>query len=191
MNKDHLILQREKFEEEKELLFNCETDFSFYQRLVLITLPLMRTLFPEHVKLWQSQTSERHPIERISHELTSAFLQLWEHAIVEKKKNLQRQLIYLLQKVRGPKFEFGRSLLQTVFFDLQNLHISHLGLPQKFPFADHALKIVDFEKNRKNNNSLVCQHRDIGLGQICDDCLAQCHPLYQVGRVWIVCIWQS
>lgn len=185
------VIATEKFDMEKTILFGCKDDSSFFQRLILKTIPLIRGLFPEHVNSWQDKLRKNDTIRKVNEELTSAFIELWKHAKEKNKWDLQKELIRLLQKVRGPRFEFGDTLLKRIFSDLQELHVNHLGLPKKYPFSNLALKVVELERTRKYNNSFACPHRDTSLGEVCDQCLAKCHPLYQIGRIWILVGWRK
>jgi hypothetical protein len=188
MNK---VIAREKFEAEIIILLGCKSDYSFFQRLILKTIPLIRKLFPEQVNLWKDKSRENNTIKKINDELTSAFIELWKHAKEKRKWDLQKKLIRLLQQVRGPRFDFGDTLLRRIFPDLQELHVNHLGFSKKYPFFTLTFKIMDWERSRKYNNAFVCNHRDYSLGEACDQCLTKCHPFYQIERTWNFVGWRK
>ena len=184
MKKENLKLKREKLEAEKSILIRCTTNLGFFTRLVTRTIPMIKSEFPEYVSLWTKKIEKDNYIKEINKELTNAFLAIWQHSFKDKNISLRKELVQLLQIVRGPRFQFGASLLERVIPKLKELYVKHIAIPHKYPFANLALKVIELEKVKQSNNSLACLHQNESLLGICSVCLEKCHPFYQTSRIW-------
>lgn len=138
---------------ELELLQTCLSDLGFFQRLVSKTIPLIRNVFHDIVQTWEIELLTDNKINKANNELTTAFIALIEIAKKRRDLSLKEQLIVLLRLIRGPRFEFGNSLIRRAYPRLKELYIFHVGILEKFPFAAMAQKVTEFqqwEKYHKN-----------------------------------------
>lgn len=139
---------------EIELLKDCSNDKAFFQRIVTRTIPTIRKLFPDIVLNWEKELLIDKRVTVAIEELTNAFLDLWQTARIQRNYGLQRQLIVVLRKVRGPNFEFGGPLLKIIYPTIKNLYVSHCVFGKKYPFGLIAQSIMNFDDNwKKQYNS--------------------------------------
>jgi hypothetical protein len=146
----------EKFELlslEMELLKTCTTDLGFFQRFVTRTIPLIRTLFPNLVQNWEMDLLTNSKVVKAIKELVNAFFSIWEVASKKQDIRLKKQLIDLLRRVRGPRFELGNPLIRGVYPWIKELYITHVLLRAKFSFAVKAMEIIGFDYTWKKHYS--------------------------------------
>lgn len=181
----------ERLQSEIAFLSDCK-DSEFYKRLIERVIPLIRELYPDRVKQWQLQTRDRYKATEVIAELNQAFQDIWEKVETPSRREIRRELIRLLQSIRGPAIEFrmpgfkvecGFGLLMSVFFKLQELHVNYVSLPQEYPFCTLAFKVIEFEKARRNENARTYLNPDKSFDK---NRIARSHPFYLQQRIFIV-----
>lgn len=148
---------------EISLLNNCKENSTFVERVVNNFIPLVRKQFLSFVKSWEKKNQNEDLTKIAIEELSQAFLLLWQHAQNSSQSILKRELIKMLQFIRGPWIITFPPLPDYAYWNLQKLIFKHLPKQIK-SFAPNAGKFVSiragtrfFERNKNLDPSLLWQ----------------------------------
>lgn len=143
----HAVDEFEKrLQAEKELLFGCETERGFFNRISGSFLPFLRTevIASLVVTKWQEASVDLSLVEKANEQLRVAFLQLWECAAQSNNRALKRQLIEILRQVRGPARYIEISsgnFPRRISYAIQPLYAEHIAKTEHFSFAPAVLEL--------------------------------------------------
>lgn len=104
----------ERLKKELELLKSCETNLGFFQRLAMVTIPLLRKEkeTAQFIDRWEKELDQTEQINAVSEEVWSFLKTIW-HAS-NQFSHKRRNIVTIIQMIRGPRFELAATLADRI-----------------------------------------------------------------------------